>query len=269
MGKVRKSFISFAVGLLNMPPFPAPIEEETHPLVGEAVASNPPVSAGPSGVNQVSHETANPDSQDRTRLEGADVVPAQEIAECDQSQSVQVVEPKIQNVTSDRSVAVYAAAPAGEEVNTGLIILDQDKDETVAELGTSRRSREEKGKGVTNQSKKRSASEAGLDEAAASKTFRLSRGETLNSDQFTFKYSGEKFLVRDQEAASHLWRNLMLPGAADFPNPDDLVLKEGYQKFARSSLEVRAGYTSSCCLVSLYFGFNHDSFSRPLPWPTI
>ena len=103
---------------------------------------------------------------------------------------------------------------------------------------------------MANQSKKRSASEGGLDEAVAPKTFRLSRGETLNSDQFTFKYSGEKFLVRDQEAASHLWRNLMLPGTKDFPNPDDLVLKEGYQKFARSSLEVRASYMSSCGLVS-------------------
>ncbi|CAD5329714.1 unnamed protein product [Arabidopsis thaliana] len=239
MGKVRKSFISFAAGLLNMPPPPAPIEEERQPLDGEAAASNPPVSAGPSGVDQVSHEMVNPESQDRMCLEGADVVPAQEIAECDRSQSVQVVEPEVQNITDDRSV-VYAAPPAGEEVNTGLTILDQDKDETVAEPGISRRSREEKGKGGANQSKKRSASEAGLDEAAAPKTFRLSRGETLNSDQFTFKYSGEKFLVRDQEAASHLWRNLMLPGTKDFPNPDDLVLKEGYQKFARSSLETAA-----------------------------
>ena len=159
--------------------------------------------------------------------------------------------------------------PAGEEVNTGLVIVDQDKDETVEELETSRRSREEKGKGVANQSKKRSASEAGLDEVAAPKTFRLSRGETLNSDQFSFKYSGAKFLVRDQEAASHLWRNLMLPGTKDFPNLDDLVLKEGYQKFARSSLEVRASYMSSCGLISLYFSFNRNSFSRPPPWPMI
>nr|AAQ82842.1 At4g20730 [Arabidopsis thaliana]BAD44112.1 putative protein [Arabidopsis thaliana] len=239
MGKVRKSFISFAAGLLNMPPPPAPIEE-TRPLDGEAATSNPPVNAGPSGVDQVSHETVNPDSQDRMCLEGDGVVPAQEIAECDQNQSVQVVEPEVQSVTGDRSVVDYASAPASEEVNAGLTILDEDKDETVAELGISRRSREEKGKGVATQSKKRSASEAGLDETAAPKTFRLSRGETLNSDQFTFKYSGEKFLVRDQEAASHLWRNLMLPGTKDFPNPDDLVLKEGYQKFARSSLETAA-----------------------------
>nr|BAD44130.1 putative protein [Arabidopsis thaliana] len=239
MGKVRKSFISFAAGLLNMPPPPAPIEE-TRPLDGEAATSNPLVNAGPSGVDQVSRETVNPDSQDRMCLEGDGVVPAQEIAECDQNQSVQVVEPEVQSVTGDRSVVDYASAPASEEVNAGLTILDEDKDETVAELGISRRSREEKGKGVATQSKKRSASEAGLDETAAPKTFRLSRGETLNSDQFTFKYSGEKFLVRDQEAASHLWRNLMLPGTKDFPNPDDLVLKEGYQKFARSSLETAA-----------------------------
>ncbi|CAD5324772.1 unnamed protein product [Arabidopsis thaliana] len=236
MGKVRKSFVSFATRLLNMPPPPAPVEEEAHPTDGEVAPLIPPASSGPSGVDQVSHEAlVNPDSQDRTHLERAKVIPSQEIVEGDQNQSNQAVEPEIQNAPCDQSVAVYAAAPAGEEVNMDLTIPDENK--TVAELGTSRRSREEKGKGVAIQSKKRSASEAGLDEAAAPKTFRLSRGETLNSDQFTFKYSGEKFLVRDQEAASHLWRNLMLPGTKDFPNLDDLVLKEGYQKFARSSLE--------------------------------
>ncbi|CAA0395930.1 unnamed protein product [Arabidopsis thaliana] len=166
MGKVRKSFISFAAGLLNMPPPPAPIEE-TRPLDGEAATSNPPINAGPSGVDQVSRETGPASFQ------------AQEIAKCDQNQSVQVVEPEVQSVTGDRSVVVYAAASASEEVNAGLTILDQDKDETVAELGISRRSREEKGKGVATQSKKRSASEAGLDETAAPKTFRLSR-EMMN-----------------------------------------------------------------------------------------
>ena len=206
MGKVRKSFVSFATGLLNMPPPPAPVEEETHPLDEEAAPLIPPASSGPSGVDQISHETlVDPDSQDRTCLEGAEVVPVQEIAEGDQNQFTQAVEPEIQNVIGDQSVAVHAAAPAGEEVNMDLTILDQDKDETVAELRTSRKSREEKGKGLASESRKRSASEAGLDDEVASpKTFRLARDETLNSDQFTFKYTGEKFLVRDQEAASHL-----------------------------------------------------------------
>jgi len=90
MGKVRKSFISFAAGLLNMPPPPASTEEERQPLDGEAAASNPPTSVGPSGVDQVSHEMVDLESQDRMCLEGADIVPAQEIAECDQSQSIYV-----------------------------------------------------------------------------------------------------------------------------------------------------------------------------------
>jgi len=92
---------------------------------------------------------------------------------------------------------------------------------------------------MANQAKKRSTSDAVLtDEAPPPKTFCLSRGESINPDQFSFKYVGDRFLMRDQEAASHLWRNLMLPGANALPNPDDLVLREEYHQFARSSLEV-------------------------------
>jgi len=257
MGKVRKSFVSFASRLLSMPPPPAPVQEEVRPLDDVTTPMLPSVVSGPSDVDQVSHETLIvQDSQDRTCLEGADNAQAQLIVGGDQNQTIstQVVELEVQVIKGNQPAAIHTATSEGVRIDVDLTILDSNKDGTAADHETSRQSREEKGKGVASQSKKRSATEAGLtDGAPVPKTFCLSRGEALNPDQFTFKYTGDKFLVRDREAASHLWRNLMLPGAREFPNPDDLVLKEEYQKFARWSLKVCVDYTSILFFYSLCF----------------
>ncbi|CAL9238644.1 unnamed protein product [Arabidopsis halleri] len=56
-------------------------------------------------------------------------------------------------------------------------------------------------------------------------------------------------LMRNQEAACQHWRNFTLPGARAFPDPEELVFKEDYQKFARSSLETTA---LANCLIARY-----------------
>ena len=67
MGKVRKSFVSFATRLLNMPPPPAPIEE-ARPSDDTTALAILPATSGPSGVDKVSHETlVDPDSQDKDK----------------------------------------------------------------------------------------------------------------------------------------------------------------------------------------------------------
>jgi len=186
MGKVRKSFISFASRLLNMPPPPAPVKEEARPSDDVAVLVIPPANSGSFDVDQVSREIlVDLDSQDRTCLEEAGGVQAQEIVGDDLNQPIhaQAVKPEVQVVTSEQPAEVQTATLGGEKVDVDLTNLDSNKDGSDAEIGTLRRSREEKGKGVDNQSKKRSASEAGLnDEAPASKTFCIYRGEALNPE---------------------------------------------------------------------------------------
>lgn len=48
--------------------------------------------------------------------------------------------------------------------------------------------------------------------------------------------------MRDQEATSHLWCNITLPGARAISDPDELIFSEEYKKFARSSFEVFTFY---------------------------
>lgn len=159
-------------------------------------------------------------------------------------------------VEDDNQVVIaQVVAPETIQVDFDLTIPDPIEDdpstEQVAAAEQRTKSREERGKAAET-GKKRGASTAGLtDEGPPLKTFCLTRGDSDHPDWFSFQYTGDWYLVRDQEAACHLWRNITLPGARAFPDPDELVFKEDYQKFAWSSLQVLILYATSAFL-SLY-----------------
>lgn len=130
-------------------------------------------------------------------------------------------------------------------------ILQIDLDPTVPELtadvlpametaALERRSKsqEEKGNEV-EVGEKRNTSEAGLtDEGPPNKTFCWMRDNPDRPDRFSFQYVGDKYLMRDQEATSHLWCNMTLLGAQAISDLDELLFSTEYKKFTRSSLEV-------------------------------
>lgn len=116
--------------------------------------------------------------------------------------------------------------------------LAEDVPPPIATLERGLKSREDKGKGI-KLGEKRNASKAGLtEEGPPKKTFRWTKDDPDRSDRFFFKYVGDKYLMQDSEAASHLWCNMNLPGAQGIPNPDEILFSEEYKKFARSSFEV-------------------------------
>lgn len=129
---------------------------------------------------------------------------------------------------------------------------DNPTTEQAAAVEQRTKSREEKGQAVKT-GKKRDASAAGLnDEGPSEKTLCWTRDDPDHPDWFSFQYVGDWFLMRDQEAARQIWRNITLPGARGFPDPDELVLSEDYKKFARSSLEVFILYASLFSLSVLF-----------------
>ncbi|CAE6126451.1 unnamed protein product [Arabidopsis arenosa] len=222
MGRVRKSFVSFAARLRGSP-LPLAHASEGGPSAQDPINTSVPE------LPEVNGGSAEDD-----------LVPVEtEIAEHTEDRAeagtLEVVGPTANS---------QATAPETIQVDFDLTVPESTGDAPPAEettaLGQRTKSREDKGKGV-EVSEKRIASEAGLPEdGPPRKTFCWTRDDPDRPDRFSFQYIGDKYLMRDQEAASQLWRNMTLPGEQAISNPDELVCSAEYKKFARSSFETNA-----------------------------
>lgn len=195
MGRVRRSFISFTARLRGSPLPPARAME------GDSSARDP-INSSALELPEVVGGSAE-----------GDLVSVETEVAGHTGNRTEVGTPEVAGLTTNSQ----ANAPRSIQVDVDLTVPESIGDApTVGEvtaLEQKAKSREDIGKGIEI-GEKRSAPEAGLlDDGPPQKTFCLSRDDPDRPDRFSFQYIGDKYLMRDPEATSHLWCNIAVLGA--------------------------------------------------------
>lgn len=193
MGRVKRNLVSFAARLWGSPLPPAhasrgPSDQvPTNTLVPKLPMATSGSNEGDLGQvgTEIADYTENRSETGTLRVG-------------DSTAHAQVIDPEIVRIDLDPTVP-----ESSEGVPPAVDATDLEREA---------KSREDRGKEV-ELGEKRIASEAGLiDEGTPKKTFPWTKDDPDRSDRFSFQFVWDKYLMQDQEAASHLWCNMNLPG---------------------------------------------------------